>query len=122
MAGRNRGRGTSKVGDLEQTDVFRYHTEELDEEGSSMKTKSNQGHPLGPEVPEPHVVTIEVPDDFDEMNLNSRIVYVADGLKSSESRYPDCKDSLRRHTSLVKIGKGGFSYLIEYLPIVDSDY
>lgn len=87
-----------------------------------MKTKSNQAHALGAEIPEPQVVTIAVPDDFNRMNLNSRIVYVADGLKSSESQYPDCKDSLRRHTSLVKMGKKEVSYLIEYLPIINSDY
>ncbi len=87
-----------------------------------MKSKSNQAQTLGPEVPEPQVVTIAVPDDFNRMNLNSRIVYVADGLRSSESRYPDCKDSLRRHTSLVKMGKKEVSYLIEYLPIINSDY
>lgn len=87
-----------------------------------MKSKSNHSQTLGPEAPEPQVVTIAVPDDFHRMNLNSRIVYVADGLKSSESQYPECKDSLRRHTSLVKMGEKGVSYLIEYLPIVNSDY
>jgi len=87
-----------------------------------MKTKANQAHAPGEEIPEPRLVTIAVPEDFSRMNLNSRIVYVADGLKSSESQYPDCKESHRRHTSLVKLGKKEVSYLIEYLPIVNSDY
>jgi hypothetical protein len=56
------------------------------------------------------------------MDLPSRILYVADKLKSLESEYPLEKGKLVRHTSLARIEAKRFSYSIAYITVLDNDY
>jgi hypothetical protein len=56
------------------------------------------------------------------MDLAGRIEYIANQLKAVECKYPAEKETLKRHTSLVRIGEGKLTYSVEYLPIPDDDY
>ena len=73
------------------------------------------------DIPDPKFISVPVPDDFLSMNLQSRILYVADKLKSVESDYVEERGSLIRHTSLVKINRGRIVYSVEYVPLLDNE-
>lgn len=74
------------------------------------------------EIYEPQFISIPIPDDFYEMDLNSRIIYIGNELRSLESKFHQDKDKLMRHTSLVRIEGGEFIYSVGYIPIVDNEY
>ncbi|MGQ9655910.1 MAG: hypothetical protein ACUVXD_17765 [Thermodesulfobacteriota bacterium] len=71
---------------------------------------------------EPQLISIQLPDDFHKMELNDRILFLANEIKALESKFPVYKDSLRRHTSLVRMEQGQAVYSVEYLPILDDEY
>ncbi len=68
------------------------------------------------------VISIDIPEDFVQRDLISRIQYVAEELKSQEAEYPMDKGKLIRHTSLIKVEGGKFHYAVTYVPYVDSEY
>jgi hypothetical protein len=74
------------------------------------------------DIPEPKFISVPIPDDFFSMDVQSRILYVADKLKTLESEYTDEQGSLIRHTSLVKINQGKLVYSVEYVPLLDNEY
>ena len=67
-------------------------------------------------------ISFPIPDDFSNMDLSSRILYVADKLKSLESEFPLEKGKLTRHTSLAKIEGNKFSYSVIYVTTLDNEY
>lgn len=67
-------------------------------------------------------ISFPIPDDFNNMDLSSRILYVADKLKSLESEFPLAKGKLTRHTSLAKIEGDKFSYSVIYVTTLDDEY
>jgi hypothetical protein len=71
---------------------------------------------------EPEFISIPIPDDFHEMDLNNRITYVANELRSLESKFNFDRGELIRHTSLVRIEDGKFMYSVEYVPVMDNEY
>ncbi len=73
-------------------------------------------------VSSPVLVTVPIPANFRKMDLTDRIEYIAQELKTLESKYPAERQTLKRHTSLVRIGEGKLTYSVEYLPIPDDDY
>jgi hypothetical protein len=88
-----------------------------------MKSQLNHAHVIEFEgASSPEFITIPLPDNFNRMDLSSRISHIADELKALESSYPVERDNLRRFTSLTRIGEGKATYSVEYLPIPDSDY
>lgn len=73
-------------------------------------------------VPEPTLIRVHIPKGFQDMDLNSRIEYMANELKSLESEYPAEQGSYMRHTSLARIEGDEILYLVEYVPVMDSEY
>lgn len=88
-----------------------------------MKTQLNRAGALSYEgASGPELITIPLPDEFNQMTAAERIQFLSDALKAVEAKYPLEKESLRRHTSLVRIADGKVTYSVEYLPMPDDDY
>jgi hypothetical protein len=88
-----------------------------------MATQLDQTHMIHFEtVGEPQIVSFPVPEDFSNMDLSSRILYVSDRLKSLESGYPLEKGNLIRRTSLARIEGDKFLYSIVYMTVLENDY
>ena len=68
------------------------------------------------------MITIPLPEEFVQMSAGERIQFLSDALKAVEAKYPVEKESLRRHTSLVRIADGKVTYSVEYLHMPDDDY
>jgi len=70
----------------------------------------------------PELISIPLPDNFNLMSINERIQFLSDALKAVEEKFPLEKDTLRRHTSLVRIAEGKVTYSVEYLPMPEDEY
>jgi len=70
--------------------------------------------------PEPELIVVSIPDDFDTWELESQMAYVADKLRSLEAQFPAVKDILVRHTALVRTEKKRFIYSVEYRKMASS--
>lgn len=89
----------------------------------TMKTQFSRAGMLNYEgASGPDLITIPLPEEFHQMTAGERIQFLSDALKTVEAKYPLEKETLRRHTSLVRIADGKVTYSVEYLPMPDDDY
>lgn len=87
-----------------------------------MKTQVNRANFVSYEGSSgPELITIPLPEDFGLMSASERIQFLSDALKAIESKFPVEKDTLRRHTSLVRIAEGKVTYSVEYLPMPEDE-
>lgn len=91
-----------------------------------MRSQLNPIEPIhldtGNDDSETRVISIDIPEDFIKKDLVSRIMYVANQLKSHEAEYPSDKGELIRHTALIKVEGGKIHYAVTYVPYMDNEY